>query len=130
MNSVIWDLKMIPSEIARAISIATCTISIAAFPDCGQAWNLFVLESYCRRFSQRFRFAAHTANSTNCGAVIRKENSQSYNSLLVEAALQAGLPAKENEVGEFVIAQGYLARKTVKIKEIVSALRTLKARRA
>ena len=44
--------------------------------------------------------------------------------------MQAGLPAKENEVGEFLIAQGYLARKTVKIREIVSALRTLKARRA
>lgn len=104
--------------------------TFATFPDCGQVWNLFVLESYCRRFSQRFRFAAHTTNSTNCGAVIRKENSQSYNSLLVEAALQAGLPARENEVGEFLIAQGYLARKTVKIREIVSALRTLKARRA
>ena len=89
-----------------------------------------MLESYCRRFSKRFRFDAHTANSANCGAIIRKENSLIYNSLLVEAALQAGLPARENEVGEFLITQGYLARKTLKIKEIVSALRTLKTRRA
>lgn len=115
---------------AKAFVPLQAFTTFAAFPDCGQVWNLFVLESYCRRFSKRFRFDAHTANSANCGAIIRKENSLIYNSLLVEAALQAGLPARENEVGEFLITQGYLARKTLKIKEIVSALRTLKTRRA
>lgn len=102
--------------------------TFAAFPDCGQTWNLFVLETYCRRFSEAFHFDTFTINSSNCGAIISNKRHQSYVSILVDAVLQAGVKITEKEIGEFLTNQGYIARKSVKIKEIVSAAKNLQER--
>jgi len=43
--------------------------TFSIFPDCGQAWNLFLLESYCHRFSEQFRFEELAVNSKNAGGL-------------------------------------------------------------
>ncbi len=42
--------------------------TFGGFLDCGHEWNLFLLESYCRRFSRRFRLDTPSVNSRNAGS--------------------------------------------------------------
>ena len=66
--------------------------TFGAFPDCGQTWNLFLLESYCRRFSRKFRFDTPSVNSRNAGAVIRKSCGMDYTEIMTDAVANADIP--------------------------------------
>ena len=79
-----------------------------AFPDCGQTWNLFLLESYCRRFSKKYRFDTPSVNSRNAGAVIRKSYGMDYTEIMADAAANAGIPLKDTVVGRFLFDKHYL----------------------
>jgi hypothetical protein len=47
--------------------------SFTSFPYIdGYQWNLFLLESYCKRFSKQFKYQCLSVNSRNVGAVFRK----------------------------------------------------------
>ncbi|MBR0225884.1 MAG: hypothetical protein IJL92_07505, partial [Thermoguttaceae bacterium] len=45
---------------------------LADFPPCGHEWNLFVLETFVRRFSEKFRLMTHEPNSVNVGIVVNR----------------------------------------------------------
>ncbi len=98
------------------------------FPDCGYIWNLFLLESYCRRFSRMFRFDSLTFNSSNTGAIIRKSNSQSYFDIMVDAVLCAGVGTTAESVGHFLIGSGYIARNSATVNEIAVEAKTRRER--
>lgn len=104
--------------------------TFAAFPDCGQEWNLFLLESYCRRFSRRFRFDAPTVNSRNAGAVIRKSCGLNYTEIMIDAVANADIPLKNTVVGKFLYESGYTGRSTTaKVSEIIDKARAIRERR-
>jgi len=97
------------------------------FPDCGQAWNLFLFESYCWRFSMRFRFDALSMNSRNAGAVIRKSCDTSYTDIMVDAAIRSDIPLEEACVGRFLSEAGYTGRTTSsKVCEIIEKAKAIR----
>lgn len=82
-----------------------------AFPYCGYTWNLFLLESYCRRFSKRYRYACITPNSRNAGVIISKDNELDYHTIMAKAVARATIDINEKDVFEFLIASGFMIRR-------------------
>lgn len=97
-------------------------VTFAHFPECGAEWNLFLLESYCRRFSKEFRFETSEFNSNHVGAVIRKAAPfKNYDELLADAVFRANIGLDCKTVGQFLYDGGYLGRIPVdrKLKAII-----------
>lgn len=89
--------------------------TFGTFSDCGQAWNLFLLESYCRRFSKKFRFDSLSVNSQNIGAIIRKSFNFKYIEIMADAVVKAGVPFTDSEVGKFLLNSGFIGRKRASV---------------
>lgn len=105
--------------------------TFGAFPDCGHTWNLFLLESYCRRFSKRFRFDSPSANSRNTGAVIRKSCGMSYIEIMTDAVANSSIPLDNSVVGKFLYECGYTGKSTnAKVGEIIEKAKTIRERRS
>jgi hypothetical protein len=105
-------------------------MTFGAFPDCGQTWNLFLLESYCRRFSKKFRFDTPSVNSRNAGAVIHKSCGLNYTEIMADAAANADIPLKHSVVGKFLYKSGYIGKSaTSKIGEIIDKAKAMRERR-
>jgi hypothetical protein len=103
--------------------------TFGAFPECGQTWNLFLLESYCRRFSRKFRFDTPSVNSRNAGAVIRKSCGMDYTEIMTDAVANADVPLKDTAVGKFLYESGYTGRSTTaKVNEIIDKARAIRER--
>ncbi len=101
--------------------------TFGAFPDCGQKWNLFLLESYCRRFSRTFRFDTPSVNSRNAGAVIRKSCGMDYTKIMADAVANADVPLQDAAVGRFLYKSGYTGRSTTaKVNEIINKAKTIR----
>lgn len=104
--------------------------TFGAFPDCGQNWNLFLLESFCRRFSRKFRFDAPSVNSRNAGTVIRKSCTMNYMEIMTDAVANADIPLKDTAVGRFLFDSGYTGRSTTaKVSEIIHKAKFMRERR-
>jgi hypothetical protein len=105
--------------------------TFGAFPDCGQAWNLFLLESYCRRFSRVFQFGTPSVNSRNAGAVIRKSCSMNYTEVMADAVAKADIHLNEADVSSFLYNSGYTGRRaTAKSPEIIEKAKAIRERRS
>jgi hypothetical protein len=104
--------------------------TFGAFHDCGQTWNLFLLESYCRRFSRKFRFDTLTVNSRNAGAVIRKSCAMDYTEVMTDAVAKADVPLKDTTVGKFLYESGFTGRSTTaKVNEIIDKAKAMRERK-
>lgn len=92
--------------------LALCDfVTFVAFPACRQAWNLFLLESYCRRFSRVFTVWALQYNSDGAGVVIRRESPfRTYTDVLADAALRAQIEPEADAVAVFLRDGGYISR--------------------
>ena len=100
--------------------------TFGTFPDCGQTWNLFLLESYCRRFSRKFRFDTLSVNSRNAGAVIRKSCCMDYTDIMTDAVVNADVPLKDTVVSKFLYERGYMGRSTTaKVNEIINKAKAI-----
>lgn len=100
--------------------------TFAPFPHCGQAWNLFLLESYCRRFSNMFRFDALSFNSKNIGVIVRKSSSLSYVEIMASAIAEAGVSLNKDHVLDFLYCNGYLGRRSyAKVGELMELAQSL-----
>jgi hypothetical protein len=104
--------------------------TFGTFPDCGQRWNLFLLESYCRRFSKQFRFDTPSVNSRNAGAVIRKNCGLSYTEIMADAVIHAKIPLKEECISNFLFEAGFTGRSSkAKVNEVIEAAKLLQGRK-
>ncbi len=104
--------------------------AFGAFPYCGQTWNLFLLESYCRRFSKKFRFDTPSVNSRNAGAVIRKSCGMDYTEIMADAVAKTDIILKEAMVGRFLFDNGYIGRSTTsRASELIAKAKNLRERR-
>jgi len=104
--------------------------TFAAFPHCGQTWNLFLLESYCRRFSDRFRFEVLAVNSKNAGAIVRKSCRLSYVQIMADVVAESDIPLEKAAIEEFLCSNGYIGRrsyaKTAELIEQAKAIREMR----
>lgn len=99
--------QMIKSEFTSIKSIATFIM----FPDCGQTWTHYLLESFCYRFSKKFRLEVINFNDRNAGIIARKEVNLSYVDMLAVAAIRSGLDLRTDIIGEYLYNNGYIARR-------------------
>jgi len=99
----------------------------SAFPDCGQTWNLFLLESYCRRFSRKFRFDTPSVNSRNAGAVIRRSCGLNYTEIMADAVANSDISLNSAAAGRFLFDSGYTGKSTTsKAGEIISKAKAMR----
>lgn len=110
----------------EAIGLKEIT-SFALFPDCNFSWNLYLIESFCRRFSKTFKFMTVTTNSRNAGAIVRKECKYEYHTLLAHMLASKEVVLSEDIVMDYLYDNGYIARHSYKhmkeLIELASALR-------
>ena len=80
------------------------------FPYAGYQWNLFLLESYVRRFSRVFKYDVRAVNSANIGAIVRKSFEYSdYDDILALALAKSSVRLSEKEaVGDYLFNNGYI----------------------
>ena len=104
--------------------------TFGVFPDCGQIWNLFLLESYCRRFSKIFRFDTLSINSRNAGTIIRKSCTMSYTEIIADAVAKSGIELTKIIVGCFLFDKGYIGRSTTtRNSEIINKAKEMRERK-
>lgn len=101
--------------------------TFAMFPDCGQAWSLFLLESYCRRFSDDFRFECLSVNNKNVGAIVRKKSRLSYANIMAAAVAKSDISLIAQPVLNFLVENGYIAaRRYTKVAELINQAKAIR----
>lgn len=101
--------------------------TFAMFPHCGQAWNLFLLESYCRRFSDDFRFECLSVNSKNAGVIVRKQSRLSYADIMADAVAKSDVSLVAQPVLNFLVESGYIsARRYTKVTELINQAKVIR----
>lgn len=80
------------------------------FPYAGYQWNLFLLESYVRRFSHVFRYDVRAVNSANIGAIVRKSfEYNDYDDILALALAKSSVRLSDKKaVGDYLFNNGYI----------------------
>ncbi|MHB1154711.1 MAG: hypothetical protein ACYCWE_02840 [Eubacteriales bacterium] len=97
------------------------------FPHCGQAWNLFLLESYCRRFSEDFRFECLSVNSKNTGVIIRKKSRLSYSEIMADAVAKSDIPLVTQPVLNYLVENGFIStRRYTNVTELINQAKVKK----
>lgn len=99
--------QMIKGDFASIKSIATFII----FPDCGYTWTHYLLESFCYRFSKKYRLDVIGFNDRNAGIIAKKEVNLSYVDMLAITAIRSGLDLRADIIGEYLYNNGYIARR-------------------
>jgi hypothetical protein len=102
--------------------------SFTSFPYIdGYTWNLYLLESYCKRFSKLFKYQCLSVNSRNVGAIFRKSGAfTDYIEVLAAAVISAGITLSERVVGNFLFEHGYVAQRTRAIQKVIERVQQLK----
>ena len=90
------------------------------FPYCGQDWNLFLLESYVMRFSERYRFKVGALNNKNVGVIVRKSSNliknthtrpeKGYDLILIDAVAKANVALDVKNILSYLFNEGYIAK--------------------
>lgn len=116
---------------ADVIPIRAVT-SFTAFPYVdGYQWNLYLLESYCRRFSQQFGCNWISVNSRNTGAIFcRSADFTNYIDILVSAVIIAPIEFNEKNVGDFLFESGYIGMRSKSlIRDVIMQAKILRERK-
>jgi len=100
------------------------------FPYCGQVWTLFLLESYVRRFSNKFRFETSHMNSKNAGCIIRKHSKLTYDDIMTDAIDRSNVQLNENAIAEFLFENGYRgSRQKSNFTDLIMQVKDLRKKR-
>lgn len=101
--------------------------TFALFPTCGLSWNYYLLESYCYRFSKKYRLSVLNYNDKNAGMIATVDLPLTYNEMLSEAAASADIELTPEDVGEFLFTNGYTAkRKYSSMPDIIDKAKTIR----
>lgn len=101
--------------------------NFAMFPHCGKSWNLFLLENYCRRFSDDFRFECLSVNSKNAGAIVRKKSRLSYADIIVDAVAKSDVSLAKQPILNFLVENGFTStRRYTKVTELINQAKAIR----
>jgi hypothetical protein len=104
--------------------------TFSTFPFCGYGWNLYLLESYCRRFSKKYKYVTRRANSSNSGAIVARSCTLNYHDIMAHAVARSGRELRQNEVFDFLTEVGYIERKKYSdIDSLINEANQLRERR-
>ena len=95
-----------------------CTF--AMFPICGQNWNLYLLESFCYKYSKKYSLRVIHFNDKNAGIIAEKDLNKTYDEMLAIAVARTDIELSPEIIGQYLFNTGYLAKsKYAKLDEIV-----------
>lgn len=102
--------------------------SFTSFPSLGRyRWNLYVLESYCRRFSRRFMYQSLSPNSRHVGAILRRSAGfTDYVDALAHVVATSNVELIDKAVGDYLFDCGYIAQRTGAVTKVVRRARMLR----
>lgn len=85
-------------------------VDFSLFPYIEYTWNLFLLESYLRRFSQVFKYDVRGDNSGNIGVIIRKSFAYNdYDDILVVALAKSSISLEDKKtISNYLFDEGYI----------------------
>ena len=85
----------------------------------GYQWNLFLLESYVRKFSRAFRYDVRAVNSSNIGAIVRKSfQYNEYDDILAHTLAQSLVDLDDKDaIGNYLFDNGYIGIRSLGKKE-------------
>lgn len=112
--------QMIKGDFISVKSIATFIM----FPNCGYTWTHYLLESFCYRFSKKYRLDVINFNDKNVGIIVKKDVNLSYTDMLAIVVANTELDLRSDIIGQYLYECGYMARRKAPI--IDSAHRTSK----
>lgn len=123
----------IPCESVRAISLFMAgekfipirgITTFAAFPDCGEKWNHYILESFCYRFSGKYelRFFAEDSsrkltyfNNSSMGIITERNLDMTYSEMLSEMLSRRRFEITEENAGKYFHDAGLMKRKNLRV---------------
>ena len=115
--------EIIGSRFAPIRKVST----FALFPTCGLNWNHYLLESYCYRFSKKYRLSVLNYNDKNAGMIVSIELPLTYNEMLSEAVAKADIELTSEAVGEYLFTYGFTARrKYSNMPEIIERAKSIR----
>ena len=101
--------------------------TFAMFPICGVSWNLYVLESYCHKYSHKYYLSVLNYNSKNAGIIAEKKLRYTHDQMLAIALARSKEELTEEAAGEFFFQQGLMAKRTyAKLPDIVKKAELLR----
>jgi hypothetical protein len=85
-------------------------VDFSLFPYAGYPWNLFLLESYVRKYSRVFKFDVRSVNSANIGVIARRTfKYDDYDDILAIAVAQSSLSLGDTKaIADFLFNNGYI----------------------
>ena len=134
-NKINFDVESIDKALSLFVSDDVIPLqvvtSFTSFPHVdGYLWNLYLLESYCIRFSKEFNYQCLSVNSRNVGAIYRRlANLSDYTAVLANAVAAAKIGLNKKDVGNFLFNNGYIARRTGVITDVIATARLLQKRK-
>ena len=104
----------------RIIPITAVT-SFHSFPEIeGYAWNLYLLESFLRRFSREYRIMGGPAQISYVGGICpRSMEFENYEDLLAAAVVQDAVPLEQDAIGRYLTEKKYVLRCSRRVGEIL-----------
>ena len=104
--------------------------SFSGFPPVeGYSWNLFLLESFLRRYSRQYRFMTQSVGNANVGAIYpRSMHFKNYDEVQAAAVVDSKIPLESVAVKNFLLEQGYgCKRSEQRIEQIIFKAQMLKS---
>lgn len=98
--------------------------SFAAFPPVeNYTWNLYLLESFLRKFSRQFSFYATEINSSLTGAICPRQKSfKDYVEVQAAVIAQENIPLNIEDIDTFLIDNGYRMKHLKDVSEEIILL--------
>ena len=133
-KSVNFDVDRIDKVLEEIIGNRFAPIrkvsTFALFPTCGINWNHYLLESFCYRFSKKYRLSVLNYNDKNAGIIAAIDLPLTYNEMLCEAAAMSDIDLEPEAVGEYLFTNGFTAkRKYSSMPEIIEKANIIREER-
>ncbi len=114
------DDALTPFVQGKIIPLRGVTSFIGFPPVEGYLWNLFLLESFLRKYSRKYVYDIPAANSANVGAIYPKSMVfENYLDVQASAIVQEKVPLEKSAVEGFLLGKGFRARRIDKVTERV-----------
>lgn len=109
----------------------TAINSFTSFPHVeGYEWNLYLVESFLRKYSKRFIIEGGPARSSYVGGICSRElHFNTYEDKLAVAVIQDGIPLNESDIGNYLVSKKYILRRTATIKTVLKKALSIREQR-
>ena len=133
--SIQFDVEAVDRAIGlfvgdKIIPISAIT-SFTSFPEVpGYTWNLYLVESFLRRFSKRFTIDGGPAQMSYVGGICSVDRHfVNYEDRLAHAVLQDGVTLTEDAIGRYLTERKYILRRSETVRRTLNRARILNEQR-